>query len=101
MSSRWNAVYSRLAKAGVIGMAMTAGFATSPVMAYQDGATVVNGDVTFQQNGNHTVITASDGSIINYTNFDILPNEIVQFVQPHELATVLGIFEKKPKLVRF
>ena len=101
MSSRWNAVSSRLAKAGMIGIAAAAGFATNPVMAYQDGATVINGDVTFQQNGNHTVITASDGSIINYTNFDILPNEIVQFVQPNELSTVLNrVTSNDPTLIQ-
>ena len=48
--------------------------------------TVVRGQVSFTQNGNQLTIQASDGSIINYSNFDILPNEVVRFLQPNDNA---------------
>ena len=54
----------------------------SVVLAGPEGAQVVNGQVSFQQSGYNTTITASDQSIINYTRFDIARPEIVQFIQP-------------------
>lgn len=51
---------------------------------------VINGNVTFEHVGNTTIIRASDGSIINYFNFSIAPNEVVQFIQPGEWARVLN-----------
>ncbi|MHC4618085.1 MAG: two-partner secretion domain-containing protein, partial [Planctomycetota bacterium] len=55
-----------------------------------EGAEVVNGQVSFQQTGQNTVITASDQSIINYSRFDITQPEVVQFVQPGASASVLN-----------
>ncbi len=60
------------------------------VLAGPEGAQVENGQVTFQQSGNNTVITASDQSIINYTSFDIARPEVVQFIQPSSNASVLN-----------
>ena len=62
----------------------------SVVLAGQEGAQVINGQVSFQQSGYNTTITASDKSIINYSSFDIARPEIVQFIQPHSNASVLN-----------
>ena len=51
---------------------------------------VVSGTASFTQDGNLTVITAGNRSIIDYTSFDISKNETVQFVQPGAQATVLN-----------
>jgi len=62
----------------------------SVVLAGPEGAQVVNGQVSFQQSGYNTTITASDKSIINYSSFDIARPEIVQFIQPGSSASVLN-----------
>ena len=54
------------------------------------GEQVVAGDVAFERSGDITVINASNGSIINYQQFDVLPHETVQFVQPDALSRVLN-----------
>ena len=54
------------------------------------GEQVVSGDVTFTRSDGITVINASNNSIINYTGFDILPHETVQFVQPNSTSRVLN-----------
>ncbi|HUT30764.1 MAG TPA: filamentous hemagglutinin N-terminal domain-containing protein [Sedimentisphaerales bacterium] len=59
-------------------------------LAGPEGAQVVNGQVSFQQSGNNTTITASDKSIINYSRFDIAQPEVVRFVQPGSSAAVLN-----------
>ena len=60
------------------------------LLAGPEGAQVVNGQVSFQQSGYNTTITASDKSIINYSSFDIARPEIVQFIQPSSSASVLN-----------
>ena len=60
------------------------------VLAGPEGAQVVNGQVSFQQSGYNTTITASDKSIINYSSFDIARPEVVQFIQPGSSASVLN-----------
>jgi filamentous hemagglutinin family protein len=59
-------------------------------LAAPRGEQVVRGQVDFQRQGDLTLITASDGSIIHYHSFDILEGETVRFVQPDELARVLN-----------
>ncbi|NNL67328.1 MAG: filamentous hemagglutinin N-terminal domain-containing protein, partial [Myxococcales bacterium] len=54
------------------------------------GGQVTEGDATISQHGNTTLIRAADGTIINYTGFDIGVNETVQFLQPHVAARVLN-----------
>ena len=54
------------------------------------GEEVQAGEVSFARDGNVTRITASDGSIIDYTSFDILAIETVEFIQPDEAARVLN-----------
>ena len=60
------------------------------VLAGPEGAQVVNGQVTFQQSGYNTTITASDRSIVNYSSFDIARPEMVEFIQPGSSASVLN-----------
>ena len=62
----------------------------SIVTAGPEGAQVVNGQVTIQQSGGNTAITASDKAIINYSSFDITQPETVQFIQPGSNASVLN-----------
>ena len=57
-------------------------------LAGPEGAQVVHGDVSIETVGSTTVIHASDRSIIEYSSFDIAPNETVQFIQPSDLAAV-------------
>jgi len=69
-------------------------------LAGPEGAQVVNGQVTFQQNGYNTTITASDQSIINYSSFDIAQPEVVQFIQPSSSASVLNrILSANPTMI--
>ena len=62
----------------------------STAMGGPEGAAVVNGQVSIQQSGYNTTITASDRAIINYSSFDIARAETVQFVQPSSSASVLN-----------
>ncbi|MHC4500911.1 MAG: two-partner secretion domain-containing protein, partial [Planctomycetota bacterium] len=66
------------------------GTSLSVVLAGPEDAQVVNGQVSFQQSGYNTTITASDRSIINYSRFDIAKPEVVQFIQPSSNASVLN-----------
>ncbi|MDH3213365.1 MAG: filamentous hemagglutinin N-terminal domain-containing protein, partial [Myxococcales bacterium] len=63
---------------------------TAAAMASPEGAQVVHGDVSFSNQGDLTVIHASDRSIIDYTGFDIAGHETVQFIQPSDMARVLN-----------
>jgi filamentous hemagglutinin family protein len=51
---------------------------------------VASGTAIFNQNGSNLTITASNGAIINYAQFDILSGSSVQFVQPTAASTVLN-----------
>jgi filamentous hemagglutinin family protein len=51
---------------------------------------VVAGSAEFSQVGNNTIIEAADRTIINYTTFNVDPNEMVTFVQPGAQASVLN-----------
>jgi filamentous hemagglutinin family protein len=62
----------------------------SGVFAGPEGAQVINGQVSFQQSGLNTTITASNKAIINYTSFDIARPEVVEFIQPSSTASVLN-----------
>src|SRR5262245_61815169 len=81
---------SRLSQAMVLAAAAYAGFNTDPVLAHPTGASVARGNVTFTQDGNRMIIRASDGSIINYLNFNIGAGEMVRFIQPGDWARVLN-----------
>ncbi|HVU64321.1 MAG TPA: filamentous hemagglutinin N-terminal domain-containing protein, partial [Phycisphaerales bacterium] len=65
------------------------------------GAHVVTGNVNIAQNGNKTVIRASNGSIINYDSFNIGAGEIVRFIQPSAQSRVLNrITGNQPTLIQ-
>ncbi len=58
--------------------------------ASPQGEEIVNGQVTIHRDGSVTLITASDGSIINFDSFDIFAGEVVRFLQPHDAARVMN-----------
>ena len=62
----------------------------SVAFAGPEDATVVAGDVSFETIDTTTIIHASDGSIIDYSSFDIHVDETVQFIQPGTAARVLN-----------
>ncbi|MCH8165480.1 MAG: filamentous hemagglutinin N-terminal domain-containing protein [Planctomycetes bacterium] len=84
------AFIARPIKVALIAGAAWAGLVADPGYAGPANEQVVQGDVTFIRDGNQTIIRAGDGSIINYSSFDILPHEVVQFVQPDQLSRVLN-----------
>ena len=59
-------------------------------IANPEGASVVQGDVAFGGSGAYTSIHASDGSIIDYSSFNIQSFETVEFIQPSAMARVLN-----------
>ncbi|MCH7604093.1 MAG: filamentous hemagglutinin N-terminal domain-containing protein, partial [Planctomycetes bacterium] len=75
---------------GLVAMAVLATFVTAPTVAGPVNPSVQRGNVTITQDGNNFIITASDGSIINYDAFGILSNESIQFIQPGDFARVLN-----------
>src|SRR5262245_38763230 len=60
------------------------------VQANPTGAVVVNGQVTFSQNGNLLSITNSANAIINWQSFSIGASEITRFTQPSAASAVLN-----------
>lgn len=68
---------------GASGLAATA-------LGGPEGAKVVAGEATINQNGNRTVIRAGDRTIIDYTRFNVGANERVRFIQPGANARVLN-----------
>jgi filamentous hemagglutinin family protein len=62
----------------------------SVALAGPVGGKVAAGNATITHQGNRTIIRASDGSIINYSSFDLNPNESVRFIQPGSTARVLN-----------
>ena len=50
----------------------------------------MSGTATFEQSGDVTTIHASDGAIINYSQFDVWANEELHFVQPSSDSRVLN-----------
>ncbi len=55
-----------------------------------EGAKVVQGNASINRQGNHTLIRASNGSIINYSSFNLNAKESVRFVQPSATSRVLN-----------
>ena len=74
----------------IVATTATAVLLSELVMAGPVNPSVQRGDVTITQDGNNFIITASDGSIINYDAFGILHNESIRFVQPGDTARVLN-----------
>ena len=69
---------------------MLVSYTDTYVLAAPRGGQVVSGTASFQQNGNLTVITAGNHSIINYGSFNIAAGETVRFVQPSAQSSVLN-----------
>src|SRR5688572_9912772 len=63
---------------------------TLPARAEVAGEHVVKGQASFERSGDVTTIHASDGAIINYTQFSVWANEELHFVQPSSDARVLN-----------
>lgn len=59
-------------------------------VANPSNPTVVNGQVTFAQNGNVFTITNSPSAIINWNSFSINAGEMVRFIQQNSSSSVLN-----------
>lgn len=59
-------------------------------VANPSNPTVVNGQVTFSQNGNVFTITNSPSAIINWNSFSINAGEMVRFIQQNSSSSVLN-----------
>ncbi|MNR76095.1 Heme/hemopexin-binding protein precursor [compost metagenome] len=59
-------------------------------VANPSNPTVVNGQVTFSQQGNVFTITNSPSAIINWSSFSINANEMVRFIQRNASSSVLN-----------
>lgn len=63
---------------------------TGSAVANPSNPTVVNGQVTFSQNGNVFTITNSPSAIINWNSFSINAGEMVRFIQQNSSSSVLN-----------
>ncbi|HEV8517156.1 MAG TPA: filamentous hemagglutinin N-terminal domain-containing protein, partial [Burkholderiales bacterium] len=74
-------------------LAVASCFAVSvqtPAFANPTGFAVVNGQVTFNYNGNTLNVTNTPGSIINWQRFSIGTNELTRFIQQSASSSVLN-----------
>ncbi len=72
-------------------MALAAGLAISAsALGDPKGGQVVAGSATIKKDGTTTVITAANGTIINFQSFNVRGNEVVQFIQPSASSRVLN-----------
>lgn len=68
--------------------------------ALPNGETIQRGNVTFERSGDLLAIHASDGSIIEYKNFDIGRSESVRFIQSSSSSRVLNrVLSKAPSQI--
>ena len=81
---------ARLPRIKLISAAVASCFACQLAFANPTGPTVVNGQVTFNQQGNLLQITNSPNSIINWQSFSIGANEITRFLQQSASSAVLS-----------
>jgi len=65
-------------------------FCESTVFALPAGQQVVNGQASFNTQGNNLTITNSPNSIINWQGFSISSNEAVRFIQQSNSSAVLN-----------
>src|SRR5258705_1784356 len=76
-----------------VSLAVASCFAVSvqtPAFANPTGFAVVNGQVTFNYNGNTLNVTNTPGSIINWQRFAIGSNELTRFIQQSAASSVLN-----------
>ena len=62
----------------------------TPVLAAPQGAEVVRGQASVQQDGSNTTIHAGRDAIIEYQQFNVAADESVRFVQPDASSRVLN-----------
>src|SRR5262249_9148300 len=62
----------------------------APARADIAGQQVITGEATFDKSGNITTIRAADGTIINYSQFDVWRNEELHCTQPTSESRVLN-----------
>ncbi len=67
-----------------------AGLFSPQTSAAPTGAAVINGQVSFAQQGSVQTITNSNGAIINWQSFSIAAGETTRFVQPSSASSVLN-----------
>ena len=76
----------RILKGGLISLVVASNLYSAP-----SGGTVVNGNVTINQNGNTTNINqSSQKASINWQDFSISKNETVNFNQPNQNSITLN-----------
>jgi filamentous hemagglutinin family protein len=73
-----------------VALAVASCFAAPAALSNPTGASVVNGQVSFHQQGNLLQITNSPNAIINWQSFSIGANEITRFVQGSASSAVLN-----------
>jgi filamentous hemagglutinin family protein len=88
-TSSTSAPIARLIQAAILGGAAWLGLTADPARADIDPTDWTEG-VVIEHNGDIWTITAPDGSIINYTLFDILAGQTVQFLQGDAAFRVLN-----------
>ena len=71
-------------------LTLTLLFFSHSVLANPSGATVINGNVSFDNNGNTYTITNSPNAIINWKSFSINKGEITKFIQEHGASAILN-----------
>lgn len=84
---------TRIARDRIIRLIAASGTAltlAAVAVAQPQNPTVQSGQVGITQQGNLTQITASNGAIINYSQFNIPTGYTVQFIQPSAAARVLN-----------
>ena len=81
---------ARLLRIKLISLAVASCFASHVAVANPTGPAVVNGQVTFNQQGNLLQVTNSPNSIINWQSFSIGTSEITRFLQQSASRPVLS-----------
>ncbi|HTP97414.1 MAG TPA: autotransporter-associated beta strand repeat-containing protein, partial [Burkholderiales bacterium] len=71
-------------------LASAAGLAGAPAHANPTGPVVVSGQAAFAQQGGTLSVTNTPGTIINWQQFSIRPNETTRFIQQSATSAVLN-----------
>ena len=79
-------IQNRLFTAAILAWASALAMTGGQAQAGPEHCTTLNGPVLSSHNGNHWVITATDGSVLQCLSFDIGVLELVEFLQPSATA---------------
>ncbi|HUO44617.1 MAG TPA: filamentous hemagglutinin N-terminal domain-containing protein, partial [Burkholderiales bacterium] len=74
----------------IVALAVASCFSSGIAHANPTDPMVVNGQVSFNGNGNLLQITNSPGAIINWRSFSIASNEVTRFIQQSAVSAVLN-----------